>query len=152
MRTVVEANQLQSLVTHRIVHNLLGLLHSHADVHSAIAVGLYAVPRQCLDIALSESREARKKESESINFNNAIEGRIGAQVSEQKALPTEELTEHDDTVGTAPQPKADDAVVKPVSEAEPKQEKIDLTSKTAPKGLTFKRKSILDSMQEKENK
>ena len=62
MRTVVEANQLQSLVTHRIVHNLLGLLHSHADVHSAVAVGLYAVPRQCLDIALSESREARKKE------------------------------------------------------------------------------------------
>ena len=93
----------------------------------------------------TDMREARKSEAESLNFNNALEGRIGAQ-SQGK------LSDHDNTEEAVINPQADDAVVKPVPEAEPKQEKIDLTSKTAPKGLTFKRKSILDSMDKKENK
>ncbi len=146
-RNYLEVRQLKKATEKDYEDYVMNLDIMRRQVVKAISDSVTTGPVNSTDM-----REARKKESESINFNNAIEGRIGAQVSEQKALPTEELTEHDDTVGKAPQPKADDAVVKPVSEAEPKQEKIDLTSKTAPKGLTFKRKSILDSMQEKENK
>ena len=47
------ANQLQCLVTDGVVHQFLGLLHSQGDVHASIAIGLYVLPCELLDVTLS---------------------------------------------------------------------------------------------------
>ena len=60
--SVVEADEFKSLFADGVVHKLLSLLHTYRDIHASISVWLNLLPRQCLDVALSESSEAGEEE------------------------------------------------------------------------------------------
>ena len=60
--SIIEANEFKGLFADRVVHKLLSLLHTHSDIHASISVWLNLLPRQCLDVALSESSEAGEEE------------------------------------------------------------------------------------------
>ena len=56
-------NQFQCLVTDGIVHEFLGFLHTKRDIHATVTIGLYVLPCQLLDVALSQTSQTSKEES-----------------------------------------------------------------------------------------
>lgn len=92
-------------------------------------------------------RKARKQESEQINFANALENIIGQKKEEPLLVenPVEDAPPSMLLKGPAPATSAFDQT----SSSESKDEEIDLTAKSAPKTLRFKRKSILSTKEDK---
>ena len=53
--------EFQCLVAYRVVHEVFRLLHPYRDVHPAVAVRLYVLPRKGFHVALAQSRQAGKE-------------------------------------------------------------------------------------------
>ena len=63
------ADQFQSLVTYGIVYQFLCFLHTKGNIHTSIAVWLYVLPCELLDVALSQTCQTSKEKS---GFQNRI--------------------------------------------------------------------------------